>query len=352
MFFELNDEYRIGYKLLSKADLGASGRSNQTHIGLSEGVLTFLPNRNKVIENSILIYEDSFEFIDTYFDRIERPDGGYRSPKIRLGGKDCISMGRMIREIAKKDETSSWFLIWFGLKNDNAVFFLFNEQSSDYENIINLGLDLINKRMDVLENSPLLVKLVNYLELKVNKNGAWVIKELEVISQVESKPYDKRFRRYDIDKANENFKEIGRRGEQIVNELLDDKLNRDEIFHFTWYNKDTESGLPYDFSVQNNNGSISYIDAKTTNHDFGQKIIFSSQEIDFIASTMCGYSIYRVYRSGQSFCIRICDDCKELSAKINDLTQDYKNSLCQIETDLRTAKFAISPLCLKFKDPL
>ena len=44
MFFELNDEKRIGYKQLTDADLGRSLLSHQTHIGLFDDVLTYLPN--------------------------------------------------------------------------------------------------------------------------------------------------------------------------------------------------------------------------------------------------------------------------------------------------------------------
>lgn len=43
-FFKLNPEKRIGYKKLSAADLGLSSTSHQTHIGLFDNMLTFLPN--------------------------------------------------------------------------------------------------------------------------------------------------------------------------------------------------------------------------------------------------------------------------------------------------------------------
>ena len=43
MFFKINAECHIGFKKLTAADLGI-GTSHQTHIGLYEGVLNFLPD--------------------------------------------------------------------------------------------------------------------------------------------------------------------------------------------------------------------------------------------------------------------------------------------------------------------
>ena len=110
MFFELHDEKRIGYKLLSDADLGRLKSSNQTHIGLSEHVLTFLPDRDSVSEDSIFIYNNKFEYIDAYFDRIENPNGTFRSPKIRIGERGCVSIVSTIRQTAQADgKDKKWF---------------------------------------------------------------------------------------------------------------------------------------------------------------------------------------------------------------------------------------------------
>ena len=56
-FFFFNDEKRIGFKKLSRADLGISDSSNQTHIGLYEGVLEFLDDTD-VVKSAMLIYDD------------------------------------------------------------------------------------------------------------------------------------------------------------------------------------------------------------------------------------------------------------------------------------------------------
>lgn len=349
MFFELHEERKIGYKLLSKADLGI-GTSHQTHIGLSEYVLTFLSDRDVISEDSIFIYEDSFDYIDAHFDRIETSRGLFRSPKIRYGERNIISVTSTIREKVKSGgEDLKWFLFWFGLKSEKVVFLLFNELSDDYKDIIKLGLNLnaIKKGARVV-NDGLTDTIADFIENKVNKNGLNTLKELEEVSQTGTP--NKKFGVYDIQKASENFMQIGRAGEELINDFLDAKLQRNEIIHFTWYNKEKESGLPYDFTVENHNGNIIYLDVKATKFDFNQKIIFSSQEIDFISNIEESYNIYRVYTNDDnSLNLRICDDCKDIATKINTFTGEYRRNLLKLNTDLRSAKLAVSPQSEYFK---
>ncbi|MFR9624637.1 MAG: hypothetical protein SNI36_01400, partial [Rikenellaceae bacterium] len=97
MFFKTHAEGKIGYKELTKADLGDS-TGNTTHIGLFGDILQFLPNRDYV-ETSMFIHKDECSPLEFSFDRIENPDGSYRSPKIKKGGKDVASVVTVIRDI-------------------------------------------------------------------------------------------------------------------------------------------------------------------------------------------------------------------------------------------------------------
>lgn len=78
IFYFFGIEKRIGIKKLSKADLGISDTSNQTHIGLYNDVLQFLDDN--AITTAMLVYGDYCKMLDCYFDRIENPDGTFRSP--------------------------------------------------------------------------------------------------------------------------------------------------------------------------------------------------------------------------------------------------------------------------------
>ncbi len=113
---------------------------------------------------------------------------------------------------------------------------------------------------------------------------------------------------------------------------------------FQWHNKDYESGLPYDFTIQDINANVMYLDVKTTGYNFSQKMIFSSQEIKFIATKPNTYYIYRVYKTeGERYFLRICDNCKALSSSINVQTEMYSKNLEEVNVELKSAKFAISP---------
>lgn len=354
MFFELHDEKKIGYKKMSPADLGTSLSSHQTHIGLSESVLTFLSDRDTVSENSIFIYEDKFEYIDAYFDRIENKDGTFRSPKIRTGDRGCVSVVSTIRGIVKRfDQDTKWYLLWFGLKNSKIVFFLFNNSSVDYMKFTELGLNLDIKGTKSLDGSNAIYPhLMSYIEKKINSNGEEVLKELEIISQTDNVIPNKKFRAYDIEKANENNRKVGRFGEELINQYFEKQVKSGQLLSFTWYNQEKESGFPYDFSIQDCRNNVIYLDVKTTGYDFEQKMIFSSQEIDYISTTQNPYSIYRVYKKdNDQYLLRICDDCKELSISIRNSTMMYSEELAELNIEFKGAKLAIEPnidtLCFK-----
>ncbi len=193
---------------------------------------------------------------------------------------------------------------------------------------------------------------MNYLENKINNNGVEILKELEVVSQTQDLQPSKRFKKYDIDKANETFREIGKTGECLVANYLAEKKKNGQISSFIWYNEESESGFPYDFTVQDIHDNVIYFDVKTTGYDFKQKMFFSTQEIDFIANTTANYCIYRVFKNKDgNYLLRICDDCKDLSTIIWAHTTVYTNALEPLKVELSMAKLAISPEVplLKFK---
>lgn len=343
MFFELHDEKRIAYKQLTDADLGRSKKSNQTHIGLFGDVFTYLPNSFEK-ENSMLIYNNAVELLPLNFDRIENPDGSFRSPKIRKGEKNEVSVVTFIRDRAKEcADNIRWYLFWFGLKSGQPVFFLFSENSDTYKEMIMLGIELregIKNR--ITEQSPQFAPLLKYLEKIVNETGAEIAEELEVIAQTTAVA-PKKYREYDMKKAREIFTEIGKEGERLIERHFAKLKETGEIVNYKWLNEERESDQPYDFYFETKAGEIIKLDVKTTNYKFEQKMIFSSQEIDFAVSTDHKYYIYRVYinESGER-CVKICKNAKKLFVSIHSKTIDYENSLANV-AKLETAKLAILP---------
>lgn len=134
----LYKEYSIGVKKLSDADLGwESSSSSQTHIGLSEQVLKYLPNTPEQ-RDGILIYNRSCSFVECAFSKI----GNKRSTKVDSTTSTQVkSVVRQIRNIAS-DSKIEWILVWFALDNQLPVFWLINSLSDDYQTIKDItGLD-------------------------------------------------------------------------------------------------------------------------------------------------------------------------------------------------------------------
>ena len=118
---------------------------------------------------------------------------------------------------------------------------------------------------------------------------------------------------------------------------------RGEILNYKWVNEEKESGLPYDFYFETKSGEIVYLDVKTTNYKFGQKMIFSSQEIDFATSNDNKYCVYRVYYNDEGErCLKICSNIKGLFMYIHCHTKEYEQTLKNV-AKLETVKLAILP---------
>ena len=345
MFFELHSEQRIGYKEMTNPDLGRKSTSHQTHIGLFDDVLTFLPN-NIEINDCMMIYNKSVEFLSLNFDRIENPDGSFRIPKIRAGGRDVISIVTFIRDRVKDYSTDTkWYLFWFGLKSEQPVFFLFNNLSDTYGEILDLGVDLPHgvKGRITSEDSRYFA-LLKYLENAVNNTGFELVQELEVVAQTNEPTLTKKYREYDIKKARELFAKIGKEGEVLVDRYFEEQKRKGLIANYKWLNEEKECGLPYDFYFETLAGEIIYLDVKTTNYKFAQKMVFSSQEIGFATSNSNKYCIYRVfYNDNGERCLKICTNTKDLFILIQEKTNNYQKELIDLAS-IETIKMAILPI--------
>lgn len=344
MDFKINKEYKLGYKELTDADLGRSATSHQTHIALFQDVLTFLEN-HKEIDDSFLIYNGTYKVLPTYFDRIQNPDGSFRSPKIKTGNsKDGVVFE--IRKIAKQmNNNVKWYLFWFGLDDERPVFFLFNNLSITYQDIIQIGLDLHDKVKAIITSiSPIFKKVIDYVMRNVNSSTEDFWSELESQLQIDPVSTSKQYRRFDIERAKNAMSAIGKTGEKIIDAYLASLVERKLIKSYVWENNASESGLPYDFSYVTLEGKTVYLDVKTTGHRFKQKMIFSNQEVEFIANNTEGYCIYRVYcNQDGKFYLRICSNSKTLFEKLKRETLDYIKNVSSLAT-IGGIKMAISPM--------
>ena len=327
---------------MSEADLGQKSTSHQTHIGLFDDILTFLQNR-EVEQRAMFIYNNTCDIVDCYFDRIENPDGTFRSPKIRAGERNAISVFTIIRSLAKEDPDRKWYIVWFGLESEEVVFCLFNDQSDDFNFFSqHIKLKFTTKppkgrieRTDYQFNS-----LISYLENIVNERGAELVSELEVASQTGS---TNKFRPFDVEKANELFKITGKDGESLVAAYLHGMKEQGKIVNYTWVNQEGETGLPYDFVIQLNNQNLVHADVKSTAYKFEQPMVFSSQEISFINTTPY-YTIFRVYGLGdEQRSMRVCETCKSYVPKLDNCITEFGKILKSQNAELQSVKLAVPP---------
>ncbi len=227
MINQVNKNGAIGIKKLSDADLGLSIRSNQTHIGLFDGTLDFLDMEHQII-SSQLIHNGKVVELLSLLDYITREDGSLNAPKIRKGaaselmfnGSKINSVVREIRSIV--NTTQDWFLLWFGLDNNELVFHLFNNDSEDYLDIQNIIKRDIGVRRQIASDDRGFIPLIRYLDKKIKDLNIEYYEELEISSQIGEGVIERRVvpRKIDIEKANKMFKETGQKGEEILNEYL------------------------------------------------------------------------------------------------------------------------------------
>jgi hypothetical protein len=350
IFFHTNDEHRIGWKKLSRADLGISDKSQQTHIGLYEDVLTFLDDSD-VVKSAMLMYDDYCDIHNCTFDRIQNPDGTFRSPKIRVGDS-ADSVVSKIREFASTDSSAVWYLIWVGLDSDELVFWLVKSGSADYRAAQHIIFDAPRVIKPYYEDFNAAVELI---ENRINDVSSNLQQDLALASQ--TKAPQRNYRPLDLDNAERLFKATGREGETLVYEYLDRKKAEKAISSFLWMNKNRESGDPFDFIINENLSTEMYIDVKSTRFAFNQKVVFSSQEVSFIDS-LCQdskYSVYRVYdlrKLNKMLCI--CNGCTSYMSNLNRDIQNLKNTTIQYGTRMTTATLAMNPhSCFPFiGDPI
>ncbi|MFM2224953.1 MAG: hypothetical protein RJA07_1155 [Bacteroidota bacterium] len=352
-FFEINRKSKIGYKKLSKADLGISETSNLTHIGLFEDTLEFITDTHKT-SSAKLIYQNKSTELVCLIDFIKNSDGTFRSPKIRKGDNneleiDGVKTNSVVREIretvVKTNPNENWYLLWFGLENTELVFYLIRQNSKEYNEISNLIPEFGGSRGKIENTDKIFIPVLKYLETKTEDSSIEFLQDLEIIAQTDEIPLKLIKPRYfDIEKAKKMWGKTGRKGEELVAAYLDTLKAKKKITDYNWLNKSRESSFPYDFEITNLTNKTIYTDVKTTSYKFDQKMIFSNQELKFINQPL-DYHIYRVYDLDERVAsLRVCENINILSKKLTENISTFETGLTANDTKLNTLKLAISPV--------
>jgi hypothetical protein len=349
MVNQVHRDSAIGIKKLSEADLGISLTSNQTHIGLFDGTLSFLSEEHQTI-SSQLIYQSSVFDLLSLLDYIKNPDGSYRSPKIRLGNESELlveeikinSVVREIRNIIQVSPNEDWFLLWLGLDTNELVFLLFKNGTTDFNEISNI-IGNIGTRKQIDNTSNQFRPLVTYLNDKIELVNIEYYEELEIASQTGEEKVSRRVisRIRDIEKANKLFKDTGLKGEELLYKYFELQKNESIIKDFKWMNQSKETGLPYDFEITNMDNSIIFSDAKSTSYKFELPIILSSGELKFINEKKDKYLIHRLYLINQEPKLRICYNIHNVSTIFLKNYEIFNQTLSQDCLFIRGVKLAV-----------
>ena len=337
-FFTLHSENRIGIKELTPVDLGAKESSGQTHIGLYKNVFTHLGDRD-VEAQGLLIYGEKCFRLKCYFDRIEKPDGSFRSPKIRKGREGDSIVSRIL-DITEGKSGKKWFLVWAGLSDNSLVFWLIQKDSSDYRLLQKKDIKL-KGTYDNTDPKFNVVKAL--LEDKLEQTSVSIQKKIEFASQTNESV--KIYTPMDIERVNKLIKEIGLKGEEFIDEYLKKKKAEGLICSYQWKNKNRESGEPFDFIVDEGLQTEQYIDVKSTKFQFNHYLYYSNYEIQFIHDLRkkSNYFMYRVYDLNDDYKLKICSDCYHYMLNIHKETEKYKSKIECYNAKLQNAKIAIKP---------
>lgn len=351
MLFEIHKERKIAFKRLSDADLARSERSHQTHIGLSDDSLTFMPN-NKKEYSGMLVYKGYCDILSCEIARIHRADGRYDAPNIKKGGRGNENVVSKIRNFAQKSPEKDFYLLWFGLDNLTPVFWLIEEGTYDFKLIDGYcGLSQLKDRNITIlkDGNQNFQQVLSAVQEKLENVTVELQKDLEYTVEIEND--NPKFKDADVKKAKNYIYELGKAGENLINEYLSVQKYKHEIDDYEWANKNGEKGRPYDFYIKYTNGKEQWVDVKTTEHEFDQSIIVSKNEIKFITEKKnFEYAVFRVYSKKEIEAkLRICSDClmyiKKLYRDIDYMTQsmsDYKAAIVNY-------KISIEPCDLSFK---
>lgn len=351
MIFEVHNEGKIAYKRLSDADLKRSRNSHQTHIGLSNDLLTYMPDEKRAY-TAMLIYDNYCEVLRCEIAKIQRANGRKDATNIKTGGRNEENVVSKIRKFAKEKPQTVFYLVWFGLDSLMPVFWLIREGSDDYK-LLNdyCGFSLLkDRKIEIVKEGSLnFHQLLKTAQKKLENVTLNLQKDLEFAVEIESDA--PMFKDADIKKARSYIYELGKEGENIINEYLSTKKHKKEIEDFEWVNKTGEQGKPYDFFITNIDGSQQWIDVKTTEHEFEQSIIVSKNEVKFITEKKnIEYAVFRVYSKKEIEAkLKVCTDCL---AYMNKLFRDI-DYMAHSMSDYRAAmvnyKIAVEPCDLSFK---
>ena len=300
--------YKITSNLISLKKINESEKGNdtshQTHIGLFEGSLKEYSQPRRL--HSQVLYNDKTYDCLSFIKPIIPSDKSAkkRSPAIREGNKndDFVFNGielksayKVITEIIHAtDPKKNWYILWFEVDTEEIIYLLFNEDSHLKKELENTIAEPVNPKKSKTPWSRKIhssegATYTNIVELLSKKLELANLSYIEYIQDLlEDEIYEpqvngKVTRKEDVQKNWERIRKTGRKGEEFINGEFEMLKEHGEIEDFTWMNKYSESGQPFDFKLLIDNEFV-FIDVKASVNNFeNQKFYISRNELAFIS---------------------------------------------------------------------
>lgn len=363
MSLRIHKESKIAFKAITLADMGWSGPSNQTHIGLQFDALKMLSqniipgekvwfdsrsNKMRYDLDSLLIYQDQIYEANSYIAYIKE-DTRLRSPKLnKTGNPEWIyskeSIYNIIENIAssdkkRDDEISNlrrnctyWWLIYFVLDNYQLCFFLVKKDKED--SIFNKVINWSDKPSQILDFNEdqnakkILVKALSNKDINIEFS-----KDRSVdIPEISSDRKPSALLKHDRKKARE--------AEKFVSNFLLKEKKRKKIKDFEWINEEKERLQPYDFLITDLKNQKIFSDAKFTKLNFSASFYLSKNELKLINQDI-NYHIYRVYEKDGKVYTRICNNIKVVARIFSENYKKLQKLLGKNDLSLITDQYSL-----------
>lgn len=139
---------------------------------------------------------------------------------------------------------------------------------------------------------------------------------LRGIQTLRRRPREQQVTHEELLRARRNMEEVGRLGEDLLNEYLSAMLFSGRIEGYEWVSE-SNAVAPYDFRVVENKGQTVCIDVKATSGEFERPLHISIAELLQMRDGTTSYDLYRVYdMSPTSARLRISRDLRNFAAKV------------------------------------
>jgi hypothetical protein len=229
------------------------------------------------------------------------------------------------------------FFVAHDLEVDNRLHKLLDAHIGTSKSMIALRpqeLEQLIADADLPEQHP-----ATFLVLQTSLEDA-ALGGMEGIRALRQGPFNGRVSRQVFDQAKKNAQRVGRLGEELIFGYFEVQLVADQILEFRW-EADENAISPYDFSIQELDGSETLIDVKATRGNFNNRIHVSFNELLQMQDAP-RYDIYRVFNmADDSAKLRIAENLKEFA-------QEVINVLHKLPPGVQVDSISFDPADLAF----